>query len=227
MMINSSGYDFAVIFDMDGVIVDSALAHKKAIEKFCRRHEFPFSEDKFRKGIFGKTNRFWLSDVFNITSAEQIKKYSEEKEFIYRNNYGHLVTPVQGIVSFVRSLDEKGIAKAVATSAPRANVEFILNRVGIAQYFNVVLDDASVKNSKPDPEIYTKTAEKLKFLPETCIVIEDSLSGIESAKRAKCKVIALTTTHSIGELSKSGADLIVKDFDGITLQGLKELFEHP
>ncbi len=224
-MVKHSEDSVAVIFDMDGVIVDSALAHKKAIEEFFRRHDIHFSEDDFRKKIFGKTNREWLGEFFNIKSENEFKKLSEEKELIYRNGYGHLVQPVKGVVNFIKSLQENNIARAVATSAPRANVNFILSKLRITNYFEVVLDDSSVINSKPDPEIFIETARRLNFPTEKCVVIEDSIHGINAAKSANCKIIALKTTNK--ELSEKDLKIkIINDFDEITLQDLKQWFDN-
>ena len=107
---------------------------------------------------------------------------------------------------------------AIATSAPRANVDFTIQYANLGGYFDTILDESFVNKGKPDPEIYLKTAQALGFDPTNCIVFEDSLSGIESGKAAGCKVVGITTTHTHEELSKT--DFIMDNFNDITPQSL-------
>jgi HAD superfamily hydrolase (TIGR01509 family) len=118
----------------------------------------------------------------------------------------------------LEALEKAGIPKAIATSAPRANVDFTLEKTGTGKYFKTILDEAFVSKGKPDPEIYLLTAKAVGLPPQNCIVIEDSLSGVKAGKGAGCKVIGITTTHTREELSDT--DLIIDNFQNLQLPTL-------
>jgi beta-phosphoglucomutase-like phosphatase (HAD superfamily) len=119
-------------------------------------------------------------------------------------------------------LEKNNITKAIATSAPTSNVLFTLEKTGTKKFFKVIIDGSNVDNSKPDPEIYLKTTAAIKIPPQKCVVIEDSLSGIKAARKAGCKVIGITTTHSPKELV--GTDVVVDHFHELSLTILEALF---
>jgi HAD superfamily hydrolase (TIGR01509 family) len=110
-------------------------------------------------------------------------------------------------------MEEQSIPRAIATSAPRENVDFTLRHTATKKFFSTILDESFVTHGKPDPEIYLKTAAAIGFKPEQCIVLEDSLSGVKSGKAAGCKVIGITTTHTREELTET--DLIIDNFVGL------------
>jgi HAD superfamily hydrolase (TIGR01509 family) len=111
-------------------------------------------------------------------------------------------------------LDKLNISRAIATSAPRANVDFTLDNTDTRRYFKTILDDSFVTEGKPNPQIYLKSAQALGFDSADCIVLEDSLSGVAAGKRAGCKVVGVTTTHTQTELGE--ADWVIPDFEGIS-----------
>ncbi|HEX6891338.1 MAG TPA: HAD family phosphatase [Chryseolinea sp.] len=202
----------AFIFDMDGVLVDSNPTHKIALKQFCKKHGYDLSEEHLREKIYGRTNRDWLLNLFGNLDEKTIRAYAEEKEALFRELYTD-IGPLNGLHSFLEKLEAMGIPKAIATSAPRANVDFTISRTHIERFFPVILDDSFVTKGKPDPEIYLKSAAALGFDPAQCVVFEDSLSGVQAAKHAGCKVVGLTTTHTREELS--GTDLNIDDFKGL------------
>lgn len=203
----------AVIFDMDGVMVDSNPYHKIALRQFCLQHGHELSEQQLREKIYGRTNRDWLTNLFGQLPENQLKAFADEKEALFREVYKNDITALKGLRNFLDLLDLYSIPKAIATSAPRANVEFTLAKTGLEEYFSVILDDTFVSHGKPDPEIYLKTAAALGLPNHQCIVIEDSISGVEAGKRAGSKVIGITTTHTADELAHT--DLIISDFQGM------------
>ena len=206
----------AVIFDMDGVMVDNNPYHKKAWRTFVQNHGFDFSEEDLKQHIYGKTNRDILTFVFGPKiTEEEIRQYANEKEKMYEVLYRDFIKPVNGLVGFLDLLHSKNIPIAVATSAPPQNVKFVLTAIDVKKYFNIIVDDTEVKKGKPDPEIYLTTAKKLNINPSNCIVFEDSLSGVKSALNAGMKVVAITTTHTKEELSN--ANLVVDDFTQVDL----------
>jgi beta-phosphoglucomutase len=204
--------EYAFIFDMDGVIVDSNPTHKIALKQFCKEHGYDLSEKDLREKIYGRTNRDWLLNLFGDLDEETIRRYAEEKEALFRRLYTD-IEPLSGLISFLNKIDELSIPRAIATSAPRANVDFTLDKTNTGQYFNTILDDSFVTEGKPNPQIYLKSAAALGFDPAKCVVFEDSLSGVKAGKNAGCKVVGLTTTHTAEELYET--DLLIRDFAGL------------
>ncbi|MFZ9981152.1 MAG: HAD family hydrolase [Cyclobacteriaceae bacterium] len=212
---------FAVLFDMDGVLIDSNPYHKIALQQFCRKYGYDLSEDELRTRIYGRTNKDWITNLFGNISSDLLNRYADEKEALFREIYKNDISPLKGLIEFLDLLEANRIPKAIATSAPRANVNFTLHHTGIGKYFSTILDESFVSRGKPDPEIYIKTAAALSYPSEKCIVMEDSLSGIASGMGAGSKVVALATTHLPEELSH--ADLVIHDFSELNLSSLQRL----
>jgi HAD superfamily hydrolase (TIGR01509 family) len=211
----------AVIFDMDGVIVHSNPTHKKVIRDFCGKHGIEVSEEKFREKIYGRTNKDWVPAVFGPLSDEQIQEYTDEKEQIFRDVFDPKENVVRGVFEFLDLLKHNGIKSVVATSAPAENADYILSELGISSYFETVLNSSHVTKSKPHPEPYLKAAKSIGRSPENCIVIEDSLSGVESGLAAGSKVVGVATTHTHDELSS--CSLVIDDFKGLKLEDLQNI----
>ena len=213
---------FAVIFDMDGVLVDSNPFHKKAIHHFCEEHQLSVTERELNEKVYGRTNKEWINYLFGgqLTPAE-INKYEKEKESLYRSLHGPSMVPVAGLIPFLGLLRANNIPMAVGTSAPPENADFILNKIGALPYFKTILNSSHIDKGKPDPEIYIKTARQLDLSPSQCIIFEDSLSGVVAGKTAGSKVVGVCTTHSPEELSMT--DVTIADFRGLDLPFLQRL----
>lgn len=210
--------DYAFIFDMDGVLIDSNPFHKIALQQFCKQHGHDLNEAQLREKIYGRTNKDWLRNLFGDIDKNLLLQYANEKEALFRELYKKDVHPLDGLIPFLSKLKEGKIPRAIATSAPRENVDFTLQYTDMGGFFDTILDESFVTKGKPDPEIYLKSAKALGFDPANCIVFEDSLSGIEAGKAAGCKVVGVTTTHNHEELNKT--DYIIDNFNGITPQSL-------
>jgi HAD superfamily hydrolase (TIGR01509 family) len=212
---------FAILFDMDGVIVDSNPYHKAALVQFCEQHGYHLTDAELRQKIYGRTNKEWITNLFDgqVTPA-QVAQYADEKEALYRQLYQHDIVAVPGLPGFLAELAAGGVPLAIATSAPRANVDFTLGKTGLGQYFDIILDDSFVEHGKPNPEIYLKTAAAVGFAPADCVVFEDSIAGVRAGKAAGCRVVAIGTTHTREELPE--ADLYVPDFQGLTIAAMLE-----
>jgi beta-phosphoglucomutase len=200
----------AFIFDMDGVLIDSNPFHKISLKQFCAKYGHDLTEDQLREKIYGRTNKDWIPNVFGPLPFDQIMAYQDEKEALFRDIYKNDIHEVAGLTIFLKKLDEYKIPRAIATSAPRANVDFTLEKTGTASFFPIILDESFVTRGKPDPEIYIKTVNALGMIPGNCVVFEDSLSGVAAGKAAGCKVVGITTTHSREELADT--DLVIDDF---------------
>lgn len=222
-MIRIPKNSFAVIFDMDGVLVNSNPTHTIALRKFCEMHGHHLTDDELKTRIYGRANKDWLPDIFGdqMTRAEY-KKLAAEKEALFRKLFEPIIQPLNGLLPFLESLKINKIIMAVASSAPPENVEFTLDKTVTKRYFDIVLSEADIETGKPDPAIYLKTASLLNIPPEKCIVFEDSMAGVEAARKAGCMVIGVTTTHSRDEFI--GADLVINDFEDLVFLDLKQLF---
>ena len=224
-MSQTSRSSFAIIFDMDGVIVDSNPFHKKSLREFCKKHGFHLSDDYLKEHIYGRANKDWIPVLFGEIPESQVRALSQEKEKLFRDIYKNEIKPVSGLVSFLGELHNHNIPVAIATSAPSNNVSFTLHHTGIENYFDTILDESAIKKGKPDPEIYLKTADRLGYQPDHCLVFEDSLSGVESARRAGCTVIGITTTHTSDEFSNTVRN--IDDFTQIRNRDLHEIMRVP
>lgn len=212
---------FAVVFDMDGVIVDSNPYHKIALQQFCAQHGYELTDTQLREKVYGRTNKEWLTNLFGELPEQKCQAFAEEKEALYRELFKNDIKPVEGLISFLDLLDHHQIARAIGTSAPQSNVVFTLSKTNTQKYFDIILNDTFVTHGKPHPEIYLKCAQALGLPNSQCIVIEDSLSGVEAGKAAGSKVIGITTTHTREELKHT--DLVIDNFHELTLEKLKAL----
>jgi beta-phosphoglucomutase len=216
-------FDFSVIFDMDGVIVDNHKYHDKAWKLFAQNHNKHLNTDDFYRH-FGGTNKEILNDLFGMDlSDDDIKSMAEEKEEIYRRIYKHEIKAVGGLEMLLINLKNNNITTAIATSAPLANVEFVLRETSLTAYFDAVIHDAMINHSKPHPEIYLKTARAIKRDPKSCIAIEDTIKGIESARNAGMKVIGIATTYPEHKLKI--ADKCIRTFNELDLDGLYRILK--
>ena len=192
----------AVLFDMDGVVIDNLPYHVDAWLLYCERHGIHLTREIFYKdlnGLNSKDTFEWL--LKREITREEIIEMEEEKEEIYRGFYKPFLSPAPGLMDFLALLKANGIKTALGTSAGPGNIDFILDGLGIRAVFDAVIGGAEVTKGKPDPEIYVRAAGLVHVSPEDCWVIEDSLQGIEAGLSAGMKVVGMTTSHSPDELS--------------------------
>jgi beta-phosphoglucomutase family hydrolase len=208
------------IFDMDGVLVDNVRYHMRAWQQLGRELGKDVTEDQIRR-VFGQRNREMIKQLISADlSDEEITQHTTRKEQIYRSIIAADLQPAPGLVEFLRDLQEGGVPCAVATSGPWVNVTFVLDRLGIRDYFRAIVTGADVTNSKPDPEIFLLAARKLQLPPGRCVVFEDSAAGIQAAHRAGCMCIALATTHAPAEIEGPHVARIVPDFTSLAARDI-------
>ncbi|HTH57934.1 MAG TPA: HAD family phosphatase [Cyclobacteriaceae bacterium] len=214
---------FAFVFDMDGVIVDTNPYHKIALKQFAEKYGYHLDEEGMVKKIYGRTNKEWIPNLFGKElTAKQLEQYGEEKEKMFRDLYKKDITPVPGLREFLNGMDELKIPRAIGTSAPKSNLDFIVDELDIRKFFSVTLHEADVTRGKPDPEVYVKCAARLNMPTSQCIVFEDSLSGVAAARAAGCPVVGVATTHTAEEL---GTKVTIKDFTEKTPSEIIKVFE--
>ncbi len=212
----------AVIFDLDGTLIDNNPYHIEAWKIFYDKIGKPFSKEEYTKNINGRINRDIFNYIFSTTlSPEMIEMYSNEKEAMYRELYKTHIKPINGLIDFLEELKKEKIPKAIATSGLPPNINFMFEHVPIKKYYADVIDASQISNGKPHPEIFLKAASAVNADPKNCIAFEDSVAGIRSAKSAGMKVVGLTTTHTAQDIHE--ADLIIKDYTQISLAKLKDL----
>ena len=192
----------AILFDMDGVIVDNLPYHVDAWLLFCEKKKIPLTREIFYKELNGMNSKDTFEWLYKTRfSKAEILEMEEEKEEIYRAFYAAHRKPAPGLVDFLQTIKSAGIKTALATSAGQGNIDFTLDGIGLKSQFDVIVGGGEVNKGKPDPEIYLMAAQKLGVNPVNCWVIEDSLQGIKSGQAAGCQVVGITTSHTKEELA--------------------------
>ncbi len=215
---------FAIIFDMDGVIVDTNPFHIEAFKNFFRKHKVTFDEGDFIEHIYGKHNSYILSHFFKRPIiGEELLAFEGEKEGHFRELYAKSIEPLKGFDAFLAALKSKGISTAVATSAPRANLDLVANHLGLYPKMESLLSSENVSHHKPHPEVYLKSAQNLGVAPEDCVVFEDSHSGVSAALAAGCKVIGVMTSHQKIELPP--CDDYIADFTKMSVEKILNIID--
>jgi beta-phosphoglucomutase len=188
---------FAFIFDMDGTLVDNMHVHTEAWGKMLAENNLEFNSHDFLVKTAGKTNREIIPTIFGDISEERITELAHRKESIYREMFLPHRKPIDGLVKFLNESKQLGIKTAVATASAKPNVEFILDGLDLRKFFNVVTTAEEVKNGKPHPDIFLKSAEKVGIVSENCLVFEDAIGGFEAAHRAGMQSIGIATVNPI------------------------------
>lgn len=192
----------AVLFDMDGVVVDNLPYHVDAWLLFCERKNIPLTREIFYQELNGMNSKDTFEWFYKREmSRAEIEVLEEEKELIYRDFYRDHINPAPGLLEFLQTLRSHGIKTALATSAGPGNIDFILDGLGIRDQFDAIIGGAEVRKGKPDPEIYVKAASLVGVESAQCWVIEDSLQGIAAGQSAGMRVVGITTSHSPAELA--------------------------
>lgn len=200
---------YAVLWDMDGVLVDSGDLHRQAWRRFLATQGMPVSDEIFEQG-FGRPNEQVLPIYFGNLTASEIQRLSEEKEACYRDlvcTVGASATP--GVLDWVVRFAEASRRQAMATSGCRANADLIVDRMGIRPYLSVIVTSEDVVQGKPHPDVFLYAAKQLNLPPSRCLVIEDSVHGVQAARAAGMRCVAIETTHAARELDE--ADLVLPD----------------
>jgi beta-phosphoglucomutase len=215
-----------VIFDMDGVLIDSNPFHIKKWIDLLDAHEIPYDPELLPEQILGKRNDSAFRHFFgpDITRDES-RRLSEELEATFRRTFRPHAKPLPGLAPLIEECRRAGIPMAVASSAMVKNIEFVVDALGFRPYFQHLVSGDHVTHAKPDPEIYLKAAQMLGLPPDECVAFEDSYVGVEAAKRAGMKCVGIASTFPPEELRRqTQADLVVRSFEDIGLDMLRGLF---
>lgn len=212
----------AVIFDWDGVVVDSSAHHERSWEILATKRNLPLPAGHFQRG-FGKKNNIIIPDLGWASDSAKVEELAREKEEIYRALVRqHGIEPLLGVRALLEALQNAGIPTAIGSSTERANLDLLLDLMNLRPFFRAIVSGDDVKNGKPDPGIFLLAAQKLGVAPADCLVIEDAHVGIEAAHRAAMRVLAVATTHPLDELTD--ADVAVSSLVDVTPMKLREVF---
>jgi len=209
----------AVLWDMDGVLVDSAQYHYVAWREALAREGVDLSYEDFR-ATFGQRNDTILRCLLgpDLSDAD-VLRIGDLKEARYRQLIRERgIAPLPGVLDWLERLQAGGWRQAVASAAPRANVDAILTVLGIADYFGAVTSSEDVTRGKPDPQVYLVAAQRLGVPPARCVVVEDAPAGVEGAHRAGMRCIGVTSTHP-----RLDADIVVAALSELTTDGFERL----
>jgi beta-phosphoglucomutase family hydrolase len=196
----------AVLFDWDGVVIDSSPQHERSWELLAAAESLPLPEGHFKRG-FGKKNETIIPDILGWTrDSAEIQRLARLKEKTYRRLVAESgVNILPGARELLAALRAENIPCAVASSTPRENLDAIFAATGLDACFDAVVCGDDVENGKPAPDIFLLAAKKLGVAPGDCVVIEDAHAGIEAALRAGMPVLAVATTHPIADLAAATA----------------------
>ncbi|MFX0012775.1 MAG: HAD family hydrolase [Candidatus Hermodarchaeota archaeon] len=221
---NSKKYSrYCIIFDMDGVLADTEPIHFESWIKLGKEIGVEFTRELFKQTFGQQSPTITRKLVGAGIDQTLIEKWANLKEQYYREMLQNKLQPLPGVVDLIKSLKVKGFKLAVGSSGPPENVDLLLTSLKIKNYFDVIITADDVEKGKPEPDVFLMVSNILKINPKNCIVIEDAPVGIEAAKRARMKVIALTTTHDKGELQ--AAQMIMKDLSNLSIEDIIRLFE--
>jgi beta-phosphoglucomutase family hydrolase len=213
-----------VIFDLDGVLVDTGWAHKQAWRDLAEKESFDMS-DEFFYSTFGMQNYQIIPMLAGRDVAgEEIDRLSEWKENRYREIISDKLALLPGVSKLLNDLKDSGFLLAIGSSAPRANLELVLERLSLQNQFNACVTDKDVEKGKPAPDTFLKAAEKLALSPGQCVVVEDAVQGIEAGKAAMMKVVAVTTTRDRADLK--AADIVVDSLDELKAEDFVKLLNN-
>jgi HAD superfamily hydrolase (TIGR01509 family) len=213
----------AFIFDIDGTIIDSMPFHTRSWELFSERHGLPPSDGDFFRRTAGRTASELMRDLVGPRSEAELRALVQEKESIYRHLFAAEFREITGFEAFARAAKSAGVRLACATAGDSDNIAFALGGLGMSDFFDATVGAHDVARGKPDPELFLLAAMRVGASPADCLVFEDAPLGIEAARRAGMRAVAIASTVAPDELA-SPAHVIAcaRDFTQFDLRTLIE-----
>lgn len=201
----------ALIFDMDGTMIDSMPWHQKSWIAFCERHGLDIDVTDLMRRTTGRTGIECMVELFGGLPSEQAQAYVDEKEALYRELFAPVFTEIAGFKAFLRQAQAHGLAVGVGTAGDRHNQAFAYQHLALGQTLPTVGGDEGLPG-KPEPAIFLEVARRLGVAPEHCIVFEDAPLGIEAARRAGMRAVGICSSHGADELDGSHVLARVPDY---------------
>ncbi|MGD2027489.1 MAG: HAD family phosphatase [Anaerolineales bacterium] len=212
---------FAVLWDMDGVLIDTGDLHYHTWKTALEELGYSFSKDQF-VATFGKNNASALEMLFGEKpTPEFTAKITDRKESLFREMIKGRARLLPGVDDWLEKFQECGVRQAIASSAPVENIDVLVDELAIRPYFDAIISGADLPG-KPDPAVFLKAAGAVGVSPEYCVVIEDAVHGVEGALAAGMKCIAVTTTNTADSLKD--ADVVLTDLTALDEERLSAIF---
>jgi beta-phosphoglucomutase family hydrolase len=219
-----TGAGWAAIFDWDGVVVDSSRCHERAWERLAEELHRPLPDGFFRPSFGMKNERVMVELLGWSRRAATLRRLSLRKEVLFRKEVRRRgATVLPGTRAWLEFLRAAGIACAVGSSTPLANIRCVGRMIGLESWFDAIVSAEDVKHGKPDHEVFLKAARRLGYRPERCVVFEDAHVGMAAARAAGMRVVAVATTHPARSLRE--ADLVVERLDRLSVTRISRWFK--
>ncbi len=217
----------AAIWDMDGTLVDTAEQHFRAWVDACREKGRDFTRDDFT-ATFGRRNPEILAYLFGDRLGRgEAEAFADRKEELYREAARHGIDLLPGVAALMEGLHQLGFKQAIGSSAPRANLEMILESTGIDRYLGAVVGMEDTTRGKPDPQVFRVAAQRLGVEPKNAVVFEDAVAGVQAARAGgmRCVAVRFVGHHSAETLREAGADIVVGSLAELDAAGVARLIE--
>lgn len=211
----------AVIWDLDGVIIDSADEHRRAWQRLAKEEGVSFSDADFW-ATFGKRNDDIIPQFWGSIAAQRLAQLANRKEVYFRGYIRDAAAFLPGALELMRGLHEAGYRQALASSTPVENIQLISDVLHLERYLSVLVSGEAVARGKPAPDIFLKAAAELGVPPLRSLVIEDAVAGIQAARAAGMRCIAVAGERDLPGLR--AADLVVRDLREVDLARVNALF---
>jgi len=226
---HSSPASFGVIFDLDGVLIDSHDQHEKSWFRFAEETGRELTSQQFKRS-FGMRNETCIPDVFGWAERgddERIRQIGDRKEEIYRELLREdALAPLPGVVELLEDLEAAGVPVSLGSSTSRKNIEVCFATTGLDRFFGDRFTGAEdVTRGKPAPDVFLEAARKIDRAPARCVVIEDAHVGVEAALAGGMRAVAVTTTHPREDFADGAAALVVDSLHELDASRLSELVE--
>jgi len=212
-----------VVFDLDGVIVDSHPIHKQAWRAFLAHVGKEVSEAGLDFIFEGRKRGEILTHFLGELSDHDIQLYGSKKDEFFRQE-SEVLKPIRGTIEFITNVRQAGLSMAVATSASKQRAQWTLEQLELAEYFSVMVSGDDVALGKPNPGTYRMAARRLLLPPNCLLAVEDSVSGVRSAIAAGLRCVAIAPTKHAGPLMEAGANRVVPSLMNLSVRDLEEMF---
>lgn len=204
---------YGVLWDVDGVVIDSAEQHRLAWKQLAEENGFPFSDAVFWAG-FGRRNADVIPLMFGVAGPpECVAALAERKEQVYRTLVAEQGRALPGARELMAALHAAGYRQALASSAPEANIRLIVDLLGLAPYLGATVSGEAVAHGKPAPDIFLAAAERLGVAPRSCLVIEDAPAGVQAAHAAGMRCLAVRRAGQADAPGLDAADALVTSLE--------------
>lgn len=215
----------AVIFDVDGVLVDSFQAHFDSWQRMGQEYDAVMTHEQFL-ATFGRTSREIIRELWGdrVASDEQVAQYDDRKEALFREILAADFPAMDGAVDLIHQLHDAGVLMAVGSSGPADNVHLTLDSLGCRECFQAIVTGDDVTRGKPDPQVFQLGADRMGVARSRCVVIEDAVAGVQAAHAAGMKCVGFASTGRVkDELAQ--ADLVIESLRQVTLDTFRRLVD--